>query len=156
MSKKYRKWTASDIELVRKLWGLYSLKDIAKYFEVRPQNMSQIARNHGIQSGDSRKTITKSIDIDISTYVDTMLEINSCFPEDSVVNPEPARPRYTATLCWYCAKACGGYDCEWAANLTPVEGWNAAYNPIRCLCEGKLRMIDSYHVIDCPKFIPDP
>ena len=49
------------------------------------------------------------------------------------------------TLCWKCQKACGGYDCEWAAALKPVDGWKTK----KIVKDGN---IYSYTVIKCPKF----
>ena len=56
------------------------------------------------------------------------------------------------TLCWDCAKACGG--CSWSdySTRTPVEGWNATENLITI----RVGMLDkSYCVHDCPEFVRD-
>ena len=61
-----------------------------------------------------------------------------------------------ATLCWKCAKACGG--CSWSdTTFTPVEGWTA----IKTTLNGadadsrKVRNIGSYLVIECPQYKDD-
>lgn len=47
-------------------------------------------------------------------------------------------PSYkTPSLCWECARACGGANCPWADDLAPVRGW---------LC-------DTDTVMYCPRFI---
>lgn len=59
---------------------------------------------------------------------------------------EERRGRYTRhaeSLCWRCDRAIGG--CSWSRSFTPVEGWEAQYNPT----------IKSYHVISCPEYVPD-
>lgn len=45
------------------------------------------------------------------------------------------------SLCWDCAKACGG--CSWSARLKPVRGWQTEPR-------GK-----GNDVVYCPKFSPD-
>lgn len=59
---------------------------------------------------------------------------------------EERRGRYTRhaeSLCWRCDRAIGG--CSWSRSFTPIEGWEAQYNPT----------IKSYHVISCPEYEPD-
>ena len=57
------------------------------------------------------------------------------------------------TLCWTCAKACGG--CSWSNHWEhrPIPGWTAR--------PGKLKVnggeyTESFHVMACPEFEPDP
>lgn len=57
----------------------------------------------------------------------------------------------TQTLCWDCAKACGG--CSWSANGKPVKGWLAMGRMIRDV-HGAYTW-QSYMVISCPKFKRD-
>lgn len=45
------------------------------------------------------------------------------------------------SLCWDCAKACGG--CSWSAKFIPVKGWKTRAN-------GK-----GEDVVACPKFVGD-
>lgn len=54
------------------------------------------------------------------------------------------------TLCWYCNKACGG--CSWSQAFKPVKGWKATKAKIK---QGLNDYADSYHVIECPEFVPD-
>lgn len=56
------------------------------------------------------------------------------------------------TLCWDCAKACGG--CSWSDHWLhkPVEGWKADRNDIRTKAGYE---IESYIVMECPEFIRD-
>lgn len=58
------------------------------------------------------------------------------------------------TLCWKCRKATNpqGSDCEWAAKLQPVEGWEAI--PTQLYISAK-KYSPSYKVISCPKFERD-
>ena len=58
----------------------------------------------------------------------------------------------TATLCDYCANACGG--CRWSRKgvQRPVPGWDAVRRDI-CLTENRPSpMTESYIVIRCPEF----
>lgn len=52
------------------------------------------------------------------------------------------------TLCWKCKNAVpsadGTYGCNWSRSLQPVEGWEATPSPH-----------NSFHIINCPEFIPD-
>lgn len=52
-----------------------------------------------------------------------------------------------ATICWECAKACGG--CSWSeyAVYEPVPGWKAL--------PGKIQEIDTWVVLECPEFVRD-
>ena len=56
------------------------------------------------------------------------------------------------TLCWTCAKACGGYDCPWAAKLKPVDGWTAK-ETVRDYKDGST--VRSYQVIECPLYMEE-
>lgn len=58
-----------------------------------------------------------------------------------------------ATLCWSCAKACGG--CSWSdRSFTPVDGWTAV--PTKLFgYRGNDGVIDSYRVIECPLYEED-
>ena len=53
-------------------------------------------------------------------------------------------------LCATCGRACGG--CRWSDELLPVEGWNAEPSKIYI---DKRKPVDSFHVIECPQYIPD-
>lgn len=58
----------------------------------------------------------------------------------------------TATLCDYCANACGG--CRWSQKgiQRPVPGWDAVRRDI-CLTEDRPSPpVESYVVIHCPEF----
>lgn len=58
----------------------------------------------------------------------------------------------TFTLCWDCAKACGG--CSWSKGLKPVCGWVAEQTMIKCTgCVPN--MMPSYRVFTCPEFKRD-
>ena len=55
-----------------------------------------------------------------------------------------------STLCWSCAKACGG--CSWSdGSFTPVEGWKA--EPTKLISLGK--EMDSFLVLACPLYERD-
>lgn len=58
-----------------------------------------------------------------------------------------------ATLCWDCAKACGG--CSWSdwQEHTPVPGWVAEPTMLRMNNDTYTR---SYIVDSCPEFVRDP
>lgn len=52
------------------------------------------------------------------------------------------------TLCWTCKNAVPdmiGHGCEWSRSGKPVEGWTAEEDMI-------LDKIESYKVIECPKY----
>lgn len=53
-------------------------------------------------------------------------------------------------LCEECRNACGG--CKWSDELLPVDGWNAEPTKIYI---NKRKPIDSFHVIECPEYVPD-
>ena len=60
------------------------------------------------------------------------------------------------SLCWKCAKACGG--CSWSdGSFTPVEGWTAEKMKLRVAPKKDKwgRYVDSYMVTDCPLFEDD-
>lgn len=54
-------------------------------------------------------------------------------------------------LCWKCKKACGGYDCEWANRLKPVEGWTAVPT-MKAPSNRHGQIMHSYAITECPKF----
>ena len=56
-----------------------------------------------------------------------------------------------STLCWKCAKACGG-GCSWSKSFTPVEGWEAVQTKNKT---GAGDDEPSYLVLQCPEFVPD-
>jgi hypothetical protein len=77
----------------------------------------------------------------------------------------------STTLCWGCARACRGtalrvgmVECCWVRNKEPVKGWDAVYNPIKIthtnIKHGQTYVTehdaDSYNVIRCPLYVPDP
>ena len=51
--------------------------------------------------------------------------------------------------CWTCQNACGG--CSWSREFVPVSGWEAkpTYNA------ANREYAQSFHVYDCPEYIPD-
>ena len=55
------------------------------------------------------------------------------------------------TLCWSCAKACG--DCDWSAELKPVNGWTAVPTLIHDNHGGDIQR--SYRVDACPEYVND-
>lgn len=60
-----------------------------------------------------------------------------------------------ATLCWSCAKACGG--CSWSdGSFTPVDGWKAKPTIVQVM-NGVygIRRVDSYIVEECPEYEED-
>jgi hypothetical protein len=57
------------------------------------------------------------------------------------------------TLCWNCANACG--KCCWSKKFKKVKGWIAKKTIIKGDPNGLEPNIDSYLVIECPKFIKD-
>lgn len=66
-------------------------------------------------------------------------------------------PQFNAsTLCDLCANACG--FCEWTeyGNMRPVPGWEAIRNDVASgRVDGSTVVLESYIVLDCPKFCPD-
>lgn len=75
-------------------------------------------------------------------------------------------PQTRPTLCWSCARACGG--CSWterdpvthAIRFEPVKGWEAEKTTIngsksehgeKCY----RYTTDSYRVVRCPLYVPD-
>ena len=57
------------------------------------------------------------------------------------------------TLCWDCAKACGG--CEWSDGLEPVEGWTALKSKKK-ICNGRVPdEKQGYFILTCPLFDQD-
>lgn len=68
----------------------------------------------------------------------------------------PPPPFSASTLCDLCANACG--FCEWSeyGNMRPVPGWEAIRNDISSgRVDGSTVVLESYIVLDCPKFCPD-
>lgn len=56
------------------------------------------------------------------------------------------------TLCWQCAKACGG--CSWSSLAhKPVTGWTAERRDIPV--QNSSVPVESYVVHDCPEYVPD-
>ena len=60
---------------------------------------------------------------------------------------ETIRDKRANTICWHCAKACGG--CPWSARSEPIEGWTAEHSLIQMETG---RYADTYEVIACPQF----
>lgn len=57
------------------------------------------------------------------------------------------------SLCWKCAKACGG--CSWSdRSFTPVDGWVAEPTKVRGH-QADGQVMDSYMVHECPLFESD-
>ena len=56
------------------------------------------------------------------------------------------------TLCWTCARACGG--CSWSRkpDPSPVEGWEAVSHSILGHWGGDKHWMISYRVISCPGY----
>ena len=61
-------------------------------------------------------------------------------------------PARRATLCWDCAKACGG--CRWSKKLKPVPGWTAEHFEAVLYSNGYIKR-DTYIVTACPEFERD-
>ena len=57
------------------------------------------------------------------------------------------------TLCWGCAKACGG--CSWSNHWDhlPITGWIAVPCKLKV---NRGEYVESFHVTECPEFEPDP
>ncbi len=56
------------------------------------------------------------------------------------------------TLCWQCAKACGG--CSWSNKAhKPVEGWTAERRDLHI--QNSSVPVESYVVYDCPEYASD-
>ena len=53
-------------------------------------------------------------------------------------------PQKTNSLCWECARACGGANCPWADSLKPVRGW--------ILASEKSSSAKGLTVLYCPMF----
>lgn len=69
--------------------------------------------------------------------------------------------RSNSNICFTCRRACGG--CEWTEwdmetgkiRFEPVPGWTAEKAKLN-LCHGSRKtIIDTYHIIDCPKYLSD-
>ena len=62
------------------------------------------------------------------------------------------KTRKRQTLCWQCAKACGG--CSWSRLAhKPVDGWTAERRDI--YIQNKPDPLESYIVESCPEFVSD-
>lgn len=62
------------------------------------------------------------------------------------------------TLCWFCQRSMPDLKigCSWAKWFRPVKGWTAEERDLLLqVINGQRRMTKSYHVIDCPLFLPD-
>lgn len=64
------------------------------------------------------------------------------------------------SLCWYCRNAVPNekYGCSWSRKFEPVAGWKAEATTTVCNDYSKLvktKTIHSYHVCQCPEFVPD-
>lgn len=55
------------------------------------------------------------------------------------------------TLCWDCANAL--YGCSWSRKFEPVRGWKVEERRIQY--RGREDGIQSFRVIECPRFNPD-
>ena len=63
------------------------------------------------------------------------------------------------TICWKCRNAVpeGEYGCSWSRELKPVPGWTAVSHNIKVYpAWGRELGQESFKVVDCPEFIPDP
>ena len=63
-------------------------------------------------------------------------------------NNLPYKPGYQPQLCWSCGNAYGG--CEWTDRFEPVPGWDATQT---LLDQGAERMVRSYCIKSCPKYV---
>ena len=64
------------------------------------------------------------------------------------------------TLCWHCKHAVpipDGenyiYGCEWSLDRKPVKGWEAVKSEVKCHSVNGGKILTSYRVIKCPKFL---
>lgn len=64
------------------------------------------------------------------------------------------RGKRSDTICWTCQNACGG--CSWSRNYVPVEGWIAEKTIRRYTDDHGFRLVESYNVLYCPSYRPDP
>ena len=70
------------------------------------------------------------------------------------INGQPKR-----TLCEYCKNAVPNdtYGCEWSDLGDPVPGWEAANTIFKDSLQGEdTRIVKSFCVLRCPKFLFDP
>ena len=58
------------------------------------------------------------------------------------------------TLCEICGRACG--RCLWSAAGLPVPGWEAVRRDIFMTDEQGGHMTESYVVLECPAYAPEP
>lgn len=71
-----------------------------------------------------------------------------------------ANQRSNSNICFTCANAYGG--CEWTAvdretdkiRFEPVPGWTAEKTLLNMSNYKQRRIVESYHIIDCPKHTP--
>lgn len=55
------------------------------------------------------------------------------------------------TLCWGCANNSG--KCSWSKKFVPVKGWKAIPTKIKAGRASDGRIVDSFCVIECPKYV---
>lgn len=67
-------------------------------------------------------------------------------PEEIAAMTEATTYR-TDSLCWECARACGGGNCPWADSLKPVQGWKILAR------ESPIARTFGVIVVYCPRFI---
>lgn len=76
-------------------------------------------------------------------------------PTNTVYNPRSEQ------LCWNCKRCTNapGYECPWAADGTPIEGWTVTGEKEYFYTSGttnkKYSLGMSYDIVDCPLFIKD-
>lgn len=76
-------------------------------------------------------------------------------PTNTVYNPRSEQ------LCWNCKRCTNapGYECPWAADGTPIEGWTVTGKKEYFYTSGnsdkKYSLGMSYDIVDCPLFIKD-
>ena len=61
------------------------------------------------------------------------------------------------SLCWSCQRAVLVYGkaCSWAMDFKPVDGWTAIPHKLNISVNSRYKVVQSYHVIDCPLYMPD-
>lgn len=71
----------------------------------------------------------------------------------------PGAPKLSAagTLCWRCRNAVpdpdGRQGCSWSRDFEPVKGWTAVPQLLKCPDKDDA---ETFHVVSCPEFVPDP
>lgn len=68
-------------------------------------------------------------------------------------NHKPYKNADSSTLCSKCSNACG--KCTWSAFGAPVDGWTAIKTVLNTQHNRDPQQIDTFKVIECPKYIPD-